>query len=119
MNVIYVVNFQRKLAQHSILNPPRYPANNNRWRSYWRWVATSYETAMNKMTELETQYRRLNLALHEAKQMVDLAVLREHDIIGLTTTGAAKIHASLCALSAPIGKFYSHFQLFHLLRFWN
>ncbi|XP_046738512.1 NFX1-type zinc finger-containing protein 1-like [Diprion similis] len=105
LNALFVqrTNLQRKLNQHPIINPnQRFPASNPRWRMYWKWVNISYENVMRKVTELERTSRRLRSKLDEAKQLVDLAVLREHDVIGLTTTGAAKQHASLRALHAPI-----------------
>ncbi|XP_017480047.1 PREDICTED: NFX1-type zinc finger-containing protein 1-like isoform X1 [Rhagoletis zephyria] len=96
------VSLERKLAQHPLLHEQRHPASNRRWRMYWRWVRTSHFKAMNELTQLERRYQRLNSKLNEAKQIVDLVVLRKHDIVGLTTTGAAKLHASLRALKAPI-----------------
>lgn len=58
---------------------------------------------MDVLAKLERQYHQLNLRLNEVKQIVDLDVLKEHLIVGLTTNGAAKLHLSLRALRAPIG----------------
>lgn len=63
----------------------------------------SYQKAMSQLAKLDHQYRQLSSQLNEVKQIVDLDVLKEHEIVGLTTTGAAKLHASLRALKAPIG----------------
>lgn len=56
------------------------------------------------MTKLEAEYRQAILEMNEAKQMVDLEVLKNHEIVGFTTTSAARLHASLRALDAPIGE---------------
>ena len=45
----------------------------------------------------------MNLELEKLKGRLDLAIMKEHDIIGLTTTCAAKLHETLENLSAPIG----------------
>ncbi|XP_017477675.1 PREDICTED: NFX1-type zinc finger-containing protein 1-like isoform X2 [Rhagoletis zephyria] len=95
-------SLQRKLAQHPLLHEQRHPASNSRWKLYWHWVTASHLKAMNQLAELEREYQKVNAKLNEVKQLVDLDVLREHDIVGLTTTGAAKLHASLRALKAPI-----------------
>lgn len=67
-------------------------------------MVLSYDGALNKLTQLEIDYRRKRLILNESRQMVDLCTLKEHEIVGLTTHGVARLQASLSALHAPIGK---------------
>lgn len=64
----------------------------------------SHKNAVIELANLERDYRQATQELNEAWQMVDLEVLKKYDIIGLTTTAAARLHASLSTLNAPIGK---------------
>ncbi|XP_048505861.1 NFX1-type zinc finger-containing protein 1-like isoform X3 [Athalia rosae] len=90
------------LAQHPILNKNPQKINNPRWRIYWKWVRMSYYKAMRVLLKLEEHSREIQAKLKEVRQLVDLAILRDHKIIGLTTNGAANLHSSLRALTAPI-----------------
>lgn len=78
----------------------------DRWQLYWRWVITSYDEILKRLEGLEVLFRQTRLELNEAKQIVDLHTLKQHEIVGLTTNGAARLQASLGALGAPIGKLY-------------
>ncbi|XP_032455825.1 NFX1-type zinc finger-containing protein 1-like isoform X2 [Nasonia vitripennis] len=93
---------QQELKQHSVINPNRVKSNDIYWESYWYWVKDSYENAMNRLHQLEEEYRQTLLRLKDAKQLVDLHTLKHHKIVGMTTTGAAKIYSSIQALHAPI-----------------
>ncbi|OXU25033.1 hypothetical protein TSAR_011075 [Trichomalopsis sarcophagae] len=94
--------FQQELKQHSVINPNRVKSNDIYWERYWYWIKDSYENAMNRLHQLEEKYRQTRLRLKDAKQLVDLHTLKHHEIVGMTTTGAAKIYSSVQALHAPI-----------------
>ncbi|XP_001601379.1 NFX1-type zinc finger-containing protein 1 isoform X2 [Nasonia vitripennis] len=100
------LRLQQYLAQHPLLGARRDRGrnitNDSNWRTYWQWVLISHQSAMDELAKLEREYHHLNLRLNEVKQYVDLDVLKEHLIVGLTTNGAAKLHLSLRALRAPI-----------------
>lgn len=88
------------------MNQAPHQPDDPRWLLYWQWVRSSYDTAIRILTGLEAEYRQHQLELNEAKQMVDLNTLKKHEIIGLTTCGAARLQTLLTALRAPIGKFH-------------
>ncbi|XP_046620436.1 NFX1-type zinc finger-containing protein 1-like isoform X3 [Neodiprion virginianus] len=96
-------DLQRNLTQHPLLirdNENFLPSLP--WQKYWEWVELSYKNAKQKLTDLEEEYHSANEELNEVKQILDLSILREHDVIGFTTTCAARLYASLHALRPPI-----------------
>lgn len=70
---------------------------------YWGWVLESYEKAVLILNNLKKQFDQKNRELNVAKEIVDIDILKQHEIIGLTTTAAAKLHVTLHGLHAPIG----------------
>lgn len=82
---------------------------------YWSWVNESYSKAEQKLKNLKLQYHQENREFNDAKQLADLDILKKHEIIGLTTSCAARLHLTLHGLHAPIGNLItsSHYS-FHL-----
>ena len=58
---------------------------------------------MDEISNLELRYRSTKAKLNEYKELVDIDLLRAQEIIGLTTTCAARLHTTIKALQAPIG----------------
>ena len=73
------------------------------WRKYWIWVKKCHEKALEDQISLEREYRRLCSERDKLRENQDLEIMREYDIVGLTTARAAKLHNMLENLSAPIG----------------
>ncbi|XP_046589526.1 NFX1-type zinc finger-containing protein 1 isoform X1 [Neodiprion lecontei] len=94
---------QQQLAQHPLLTTEknRRPQHPN-WEEYWRWITISYENAMSTLAELKKRSGYLLQELKNAKEYFDLEILQEHEVIGITTTAAARLHTSIRALHAPI-----------------
>ena len=86
-------------------------ATNRLWRIYWTWIKRSYDVAMNELSELEALYRQKRVMLDKLNGQVHLNILKEHLIIGLTTTCAAKLHDTIRDLGAPIGKYILNFEI--------
>ncbi|XP_014223704.2 NFX1-type zinc finger-containing protein 1-like [Trichogramma pretiosum] len=78
------------------------PIENQRWRTYWTWVKRSYNNALDYLTKLELEIREKRAELNDLRQIVDLDVLKEYDIVGLTTTAAARLQSTLRKLKSPI-----------------
>ncbi|XP_014219353.1 NFX1-type zinc finger-containing protein 1-like [Copidosoma floridanum] len=95
-------NIRLELSKHPLINKTSAPTANPRWQKYWSWITTSYDWVCNKITQLEEKYRSLNSQLSEMRHIADLGVMKEREVVGLTTTCAAKIQSSLRALRAPI-----------------
>lgn len=89
---------------HHPLKNPAAPIYRDRWTRYWHWVKLAHDSVKNQLLRLEEKYRVLQEELSECKELANLEVLKKYDVVGLTTTCAAKIQPSLRALRAPIGK---------------
>ncbi|KAL7286568.1 hypothetical protein TKK_0019195 [Trichogramma kaykai] len=93
----YQFNFHPILKQNE-----NKPIQNQRWRMYWTWVKRSLNNAMSHLTQLEFRFRKKRAELNDIRKVVDLDILRDYDIIGLTTTCAARLQSTLQQLRAPI-----------------
>ncbi|XP_046472752.1 NFX1-type zinc finger-containing protein 1-like isoform X1 [Neodiprion pinetum] len=72
------------------------------WEIYSSWLLSCHEVVQKRVVQLETEYDEISAKLDDFKQMTDLEVMRNALVIGLTTTGAARLHETLRALKAPI-----------------
>jgi hypothetical protein len=75
-----------------------------RWILYRYWVDRLRNALLEKLRTQETHFRSEVRMYEEVQQMNDLDILRESLIVGMTTTGAAKLQSLLQALKAKIGK---------------
>lgn len=96
-----------EFLKHPIVYSDEEPSHHYRWNMYWNWIKESYDVAAHHLNEFKKVYYQQNRALNEAKQIVDLGILKKREIIGLTTTAAARLHVTLNGLHAPIGNYYS------------
>ena len=77
---------------------------NDRWILYKLWLERLKVWYKDKIRNQERSYRNDGLNFEEARQMEDLKVLKTADVVGTTTTTAAKLQAMLKALQPKIGK---------------
>ncbi|XP_074037100.1 NFX1-type zinc finger-containing protein 1-like [Leptinotarsa decemlineata] len=73
-----------------------------RWQLYNSWVGEvihSFEQIMNRRL---VDYRLTFKALQEAKEPEDVALLKKMDVVGMTTTCAARMHSVIEKLGSPI-----------------
>lgn len=82
-------------------NPTYMPAN-DRWLLYGNWVRRYKNLIMDLYLQKDVEYRQLYAKFTEVKDMLDLYKLKNVDVIGMTTTGAARLHKTLQALGCPI-----------------
>lgn len=78
-----------------------------RWSLYRWWVEKFIISVKIKIQNLEVKYRELKLQYEEVKQMEDLLFVSKVDVVGITTTGAARVRSMLNKLKAKVGKFLS------------
>jgi hypothetical protein len=74
-----------------------------RWILYRYWVGSLRNVLLEELRRQEAQFRSEARMYEEVQQMNDLAILRESLVVGMTTTGAAKLQSLLQALKAKIG----------------
>ncbi|KAG8321885.1 NFX1-type zinc finger-containing protein 1 [Homalodisca vitripennis] len=73
-----------------------------RWMLYHSWVDSVIQGIKNEMRQLEESIQHLEQQLDEKRNEVDLEVLKEAKVVGLTTTAAAKLRPMLNKLGAKI-----------------
>lgn len=75
---------------------------NLRWSLYFHWLHLCDIKFKSKLERLEINHRQIEKNYNEARDMVDLKVMRSVMVVGMTTTGAARMHATLRALHCPV-----------------
>jgi hypothetical protein len=75
-----------------------------RWILYRYWVGRLRNVLLEELRRQEAKFRMEARMYEEVQQMNDLDILRESQVVGMTTTGAAKFQSLLQALKAKIGK---------------
>ncbi|XP_041979115.1 NFX1-type zinc finger-containing protein 1-like [Aricia agestis] len=73
-----------------------------RWMTYFRWVDHFNEIKNQEMIKIKKEAAQLLKDYEEAKLVIDCEVLREVDVIGMTTTGAARLRKMIQDIGPPI-----------------
>lgn len=75
-----------------------------RWILYHYWIEKLKKEFMLEMAKCEEKHRQDTKQFEEAKQMEDLNIIKGADVVGITTSTAAKLQAVLGQLAPKIGK---------------
>ncbi|KAI8436677.1 hypothetical protein MSG28_010165 [Choristoneura fumiferana] len=73
-----------------------------RWSLYFQWANLAIEDLKKLIKRMEKQVKSAAEAYEEARMMVDLAVLKRTKVVGMTTSGAARLRKVLTAIKTPI-----------------
>nr|CAD7410641.1 unnamed protein product [Timema cristinae] len=73
-----------------------------RWTLYKHWVSNLKQTFQEEATKLGEEFRTNARILNEAKLLDDLEVMKDATVIGMTTTGAARLQPLLQALKCKL-----------------
>lgn len=76
----------------------------NRWRLYMRWCQNVESTLMQEIVDFQREIASLQKQMGELQEVEDLEILRGADVVGLTTSGAARLHGLMKDLGAEIGE---------------
>lgn len=76
----------------------------DRWVLYHYWIDRLRNALLGELRRHETRFRMEARMFEEAQQMNDLEVLKDSLVVGMTTTGAARLQTLLQALKAKIGE---------------
>ncbi|GBP30880.1 NFX1-type zinc finger-containing protein 1 [Eumeta japonica] len=87
------VNSKRHVSQFTL---------EERWGVYFGWASRIKGSLLKKFQSAKEQQERKFLTYQEARMMMDLRILRRAEVVGVTTTGAARIRKLLQALGSPI-----------------
>ncbi|XP_063233033.1 NFX1-type zinc finger-containing protein 1-like isoform X1 [Bacillus rossius redtenbacheri] len=75
---------------------------NERWVVYRHWVGQLQEVLIRESGRLGEQFRKENRNMTEIRMMDDLEVMKDVQVVGMTTTGAARLQPLLQALKPKI-----------------
>ncbi|PFX30307.1 NFX1-type zinc finger-containing protein 1 [Stylophora pistillata] len=70
-------------------------SDKNRWRLYRRWMFDARETCSENISDFRQLYDDQVLRLKEVRKQEECEILKKADVIGMTTTGAARYHSLL------------------------
>ncbi|XP_063624755.1 NFX1-type zinc finger-containing protein 1-like [Cydia splendana] len=73
-----------------------------RWSLYFKWANVAMEDVKKKIKQIEERLRSAAVAYEEARMMVDLSVLKRTRVVGMTTSGAARLRKLLAEIAPPI-----------------
>ncbi|XP_049873324.1 NFX1-type zinc finger-containing protein 1-like isoform X3 [Pectinophora gossypiella] len=74
----------------------------DRWSLYYSWANVIVDKAKRHMKPLQDAIESANKAYEEARMILDLKMLKNVKVIGMTTSGAARLRKLLQALTPPI-----------------
>ncbi|GBP30873.1 NFX1-type zinc finger-containing protein 1 [Eumeta japonica] len=73
-----------------------------RWSIYFDWALTVKEDLLRTFRRLKVNQKYYYKAYEESRMIIDLCILREAEVVGVTTTCAARVRQLLQALNTPI-----------------
>jgi AAA domain len=76
----------------------------NRWRLYKHWCGNVERTLQQEIVDFQREIASLQKQIGELQEVEDLEILRGAEVVGLTTSGAARLHGLMKELGAEIGK---------------
>ncbi|KAJ8878733.1 hypothetical protein PR048_019319 [Dryococelus australis] len=77
---------------------------NERWILYRYWISLLQEILVKKFAHLGEKFKKEMKNITEIRMMDDLEVMRRAHVVGMTTTGAARLQPLLQALRPKIGE---------------
>nr|CAD7431769.1 unnamed protein product [Timema monikensis] len=75
----------------------------DRWLIYKHWLSLLQAEILEDLIQAGEDFKEKSSFYEEARNMGDLRILREHHVVGMTTTGAARLQPLLQALRPTIG----------------
>ncbi|CAG9824500.1 unnamed protein product [Phaedon cochleariae] len=84
------------------LKNPHRMTPNDRWQLYYYWLSLYVERLKVKKEESTRSFKKVYALYSEMMSMEDAQVMKESLVIGMTTTGAARLQSSLQVLKSPI-----------------
>ncbi|XP_028173495.1 NFX1-type zinc finger-containing protein 1-like isoform X1 [Ostrinia furnacalis] len=77
-------------------------SNLDRWSVYFTWANTAINQIRELIAPLHAEMEAASVAYEEARMNLDLVMLRGVKVVGMTTSGAARLRKLLTALAPPI-----------------
>ncbi|KAL3275522.1 hypothetical protein HHI36_020281 [Cryptolaemus montrouzieri] len=80
----------------------KYLPLNDRWSLYFHWLNLYNDYLIRKHEAASREFRLAYKIYQEAKDLANIEILKNTLVIGMTTTGAARLHSSLQMIKCPI-----------------
>jgi hypothetical protein len=98
-------NQSRRTVQHLLQQVNLWQLQGEeRWTLYRYWVDRFRIVLLEELRKLEHNFRCEARMYEEVQQINDLEILKDSLVVGITTTGAARLQSLMQALKAKIGK---------------
>lgn len=98
-----VENFEAEVLTAVHQDPNKLPSK-SRWMLYRGWLAEIQKKLQLELSELDLRHRAKAIQHEEYKMFEDLHIMKQADVVGMTTTGAARLSKLLGLLKPAIGK---------------
>ncbi|XP_045518315.1 NFX1-type zinc finger-containing protein 1-like [Pieris brassicae] len=82
-------------------NPTKMPIY-NRWKLYFQWVAKLKIKLLENVSTLQDNALAAKEEYDEARMILDIDTIKEKKVVGMTTTGAARLQKMIKELAPPI-----------------
>ncbi|CAF4881675.1 unnamed protein product [Pieris macdunnoughi] len=82
-------------------NPSKMPIY-NRWKLYFQWVADLKIKLLENVSTLQDNALAAKVEYDEARMILDIDSITEKKVVGMTTTGAARLQKMIKELAPPI-----------------
>ncbi|KAJ3662954.1 hypothetical protein Zmor_007268 [Zophobas morio] len=92
----------RQMPQFVNLNQPHKIPPNDRWNLYFYWLDLYKQKLRKRLEALNKEFREVYKAYEELRDVEDTRSMKNALVVGITTTGAARLRSSLQALKSPI-----------------
>ncbi|CAH1224927.1 unnamed protein product [Diabrotica balteata] len=90
------------LPDYINLENPHFMSADDRWKLYFQWIYLYERHLLHQKALLGTKFREEYAVYAEMRDIEDTNVMKDALVVGMTTTGAARLNTSLKALRSPI-----------------
>ncbi|KAK4872928.1 hypothetical protein RN001_014957 [Aquatica leii] len=81
---------------------PHMMYSENRWQLYLYWLGQYQQHLIHKLIELQDEYKIIYKQYKEIRDIIDLEVMKQALVVGMTTTCAARLQTIIKNLKSPI-----------------
>ncbi|KAK4873187.1 hypothetical protein RN001_015216 [Aquatica leii] len=94
--------FKKVKPRNCNLNNPFTMSLEERWTLYFYWLEECRLVLVQKLVDVQSTYRAKFNQWLEIRDIEDIQTMKEMLVVGMTTTGAARLQKTLMALRSPI-----------------
>ncbi|KAK4872846.1 hypothetical protein RN001_014875 [Aquatica leii] len=95
------IQVKNKPRSCNLMNPHNMPGN-DRWHLYLYWLNLYQQHVRKQLMQLHNYYKTIEEQYNEIRDIFDLQIMKEMSVVGMTTTGAARLQTLIRNLKSPI-----------------